>query len=208
MAYNETIGGAGFRTGATKRSGLRLAKSIARSLEDPALQGRWFTYVEGINKPTEVLVEHVTVPWHKTQPTARYTAGTFRHYPGAMDVDGIQMVFYEVWDYRVTKWLNDWRRLVYDPETGIFGLPKKYRKEFVTEFYPPHNESPTMRRSYAGCFPIEQPPFEMTYAEVDGRVTVSALFAVNRVDTRFYAYTEDANGDKSMTQGLPSTYTD
>lgn len=176
------------RYGAKNRSKMNLAKSVARSLEDPALQGRWFTYMERVEGPTQVLVEHQSIPWHKTQPTARYTAGQFRHYPGPHDVDGIQVVFYEVWDFRVTNWLNNWRREVYDPETGAYGVPKFYRREFVTEFYPPNSESAAMRRSYTGCFPVEQQPFELSYAEVDGRLTVTALFAVNKVETTFYAY--------------------
>lgn len=187
---------------AQNRSKLNLAKKVVSSLEDVALQGRWFTYVDRVDGPTEVLVEHQSIPWHKTQPTARYTSGMFRHYPGPVDVDGIQIVFYETWDYRVTKWLNYWRSEVYDPETGVFGTPTMYRREFVTEFYPPNSESSAMRRSYLGCFPIEQQPFELSYAEVDGRITVSGLFAVNKVATTFYAYSAAID----MVGDLPPNY--
>lgn len=164
---------------------LKLARATAASIEPPATQGRWFTFIEEVRSQTEVLVEQMTIPFQKTQPIQRFTAGSFRYYPNMFDVDGIQVVFFETWDFRVTRWLYDWKRRVYDQDTGTFGMPKDYRREFLTEFYPTDSEDPVMRKLYLGTFPVEQQPFEMTYAEIDGRITVSSLFCVNTTRIEF-----------------------
>lgn len=165
---------------------LILSKAGVRALKDPAIKGRWFTYVPDVLDQTEVLVEQISVPFLKTQPAGRFTAGAPRYYPTMWDVDGLQCVFYETHDFKVTTWLEAWRNKVYDPETGIFGSPKDYRREFVIDFFPIQSEKAVMRRSYMGCCPIEQQSFELTYSEIDGRITVSAQFFVNRILTDFF----------------------
>lgn len=177
-----------------QQSRLKLGQRRLRSLPDPALSGNWITHVEG--DTVEVIVEHATQGTYVGDAVGRPAGGTMRWYPTMQDLEPLVFVFYEVHDYRVTKWLNSWKREVYDPETGVYGVPGNtssgrsdasagYRRQFETEYLKYGSDDPVMKRTYLGCFPLHTQQFELSYQEVDGRLTVSGQFRANRLIETF-----------------------
>ena len=159
-----------------------LSRDAAFAVADPALNSIFIVRMPfSFNSLTELIAEQVTPTFHKTPAQARFSQGSNDYYPGTTDVDGISVTFYEAYTYSTSKWLNSWRRMVYDPITSNFGVPKSYKQNIVVEAYSRFSTSPVRTITYTGCWPTDRGPYEYNYTDETGRITVQAQFSVDSV---------------------------
>lgn len=159
----------------------RLSRQITLGLIEPALQGRWYcSFPELAQQQNTIIVESVTPTFGKIPAIPRFYGGSNRYYPGVKDIDGLQVVLYETHDFYTTRWLNDWRKKIYDDETQNYGLPKDYWKEVIVDLYGVNDsDTPAMQLKYKECWPTDQQAFQLNYTEMDGRLTVQVNLSVN-----------------------------
>lgn len=156
-----------------------MSRDMAMSIASPALSTLFIVRVPFITTLVEVVAEQVTATVPKIPSTPRTSNGSNTYFPGVEDVDGISITFYETEDYAVSNWLMKWRKLVYDNDTGFYGLPKDYYKPIYVDAYSTSSTSPIRSLQYIDCWPTDQGPYEYNYAEETGRITVAAQFSVN-----------------------------
>lgn len=160
-----------------------LERLLAHSLPDPAQSTLWYLSVPFTNNMVyHVLAERVSATFYKNPFRPRLTDGSNNYFPEVSDIDGINVTFYETFDYRVTKWLQEWRKLIKD-SAGNYGLPGIYKKEMTVRMY--SRDDLTNHRlalTYLGVAPSDQTPFELNYDDETGRTTVEAQFSVDDVE--------------------------
>lgn len=159
-----------------------LDRYLAHSLPDPAQNSLWYCTVPFTNSQVyHVLAERISLTFPKTPFRQRHRDGAFSYFPETKDIDGINVSFYETSDYRVTKWLDVWRKLIRDND-GNYGAPALFKQEIVAQLFSRDKlTSPVLTLRYIGCAPSDQTPFEMTYEDEAGRVIVEAQFSVDDV---------------------------
>lgn len=160
-----------------------LDRNTAFAVADPSLTSAWIVRVPFVSSQIEVVAEQVTATVYKVPAQARFTQGSNQYYPGTGDIDGLSITFYETHDLKVSTWLNAWKTLVFDPSNGVYGVPATYKKPILVEMYSQFQQSPIKRLTYSGCWPTDQGPYELSYAEETGRTTIQAQFSVDSIST-------------------------
>lgn len=162
-----------------------LERYLAHSLPDPAQNTLWYCSVPFTNGMVyHVLAERAAPTFSKTSFRPRPAAGRQKYYPEATDIDGINITFYETFDFRVTNWLHSWRKLVVDDD-GNHGPPALFKKEIIFRLYARDNLSkPSMTMIYTGCAPTDQTAYELSYEDETGRITIEAQFSVDRMEMK------------------------
>lgn len=150
----------------------------ALNAPDPALKFRFYVYVPDTTDSYHCVVENITATFVKIPSKPRFNGGSNSYYPDTNDIDGLSITFYEAYDYRVSAWLSRWRALVVRSD-GFYGIPSEYKKTIMIHAYNNNSENPTLKLQYSGCWPTDQQPFEFSYEDATGRMTVQAQFSVD-----------------------------
>lgn len=157
-----------------------LERYLAHSLPDPAQNTLWYLICPFTNNQIyHVLAERISATFPKNAFRPRHSEGSFDYFPETSDIDGINISFYETFDFRVTAWLDKWRKLIKDPE-GNYNPPILFKREFELQLFSRDNmTSPTMTILYQGVAPSDQTPIELAYEDETGRIMVEAQFSVD-----------------------------
>lgn len=156
-----------------------LSRQLALSIKDPALASLWLLKVPFADFQVEVVAEKVQPTFNKTPANPRFNQGSNSYYPGITDIDGLSISFYEQVDYPVSMWLNTWRKLVFNPEDGVYGMPSVYKQDIVIDYFAANSSSPIKTATYSGCWPTDKAPFNLDYESAEGRIMVEAQFSVD-----------------------------
>lgn len=154
-----------------------LSRNLALSVPDPALASTWILKVPFADFTVQVVAEKVQPTFHKTPATPRFAQGTNTYYPGVTDIDGLSCTFYETHDLQVSQWLYNWRRLVYEPDTGVYGMPAVYKQDVIIDYYEQGNSSPVRSARYIGIWPTDEGPYPLDYESGEGRIQIEAQFS-------------------------------
>ena len=157
-----------------------LERYLAHSLPDPAQNTLWYLICPFTNNQIyHVLAERVSATFQKNSFRPRHSEGSFDYFPETTDLDAINISIYETFDYRVTAWLYQWRKLIRD-EHGNYHPPVLFKREMELQLFSKDNlTSPIMTIRYNGAAPSDQTPFEMAYEDEAGRIIVEAQFSVD-----------------------------
>ena len=158
-----------------------ITRKHALSLEEPAIDWRWFVYmppVEGITiDVSKIVAENVSFPFRNVQSQPRFLGGTYKKYPGMSEVENVDISFYENHKFSITSYLEKWRKLIYDSETGIYGMPVNYKKDIYLEIYDSQGNL-GFKGILIGARPTGQNNFDLDYTS-GGRLNVTASFAID-----------------------------
>lgn len=157
-----------------------LNRNALLRLRDPALKGRWIAFVGSGSSTEELAIESITAVFNKTPSRSRFYGGITWDFPEMSSTDAISMTFYETYDYKTTAWLREWHRLIFDPNTSIYGLPADYYRNIQVNMYGTESSSaPVAELELIGCWPTDISPYDYNYHELDGRLIITCTFAVN-----------------------------
>jgi hypothetical protein len=158
-----------------------LNRSEAMRMPDPALQGRWLVVLpdvgDGVSK---LFVETIQTTFYKTPAKSRGQQGSNSYYPDLADIDGLTMTVYEDHLHSAARALQKWANLIYDADTGYYGLPVNYKKDVIVFHYGLENTStPLLTETYKGCWPTDRMRNEQNYSEIDGRLTLNITLSAD-----------------------------
>jgi len=158
-----------------------LSRDYALSVPEPALTTLWRVMIPFGNSVTHLLAESVTLTWLKVPTEPVFSGGKHVYFPGMAEVDGLAITFYETHDYQVSKWLENWQMLVYNVDSGVYGVPAQFKKEITVNLFSKVSTKPIKIVTYNGCWPTDKGPYELNYQEETGRIVIQAQFAVDKV---------------------------
>lgn len=160
-----------------------LERYLAHALPDPAQGTLWYLSVPFTQGMVyNVYAERIAATFFKTSFRPRPADGRNSYFPEMTDLDGLSITFYETFDYRVTNWLETWRKLIRDAD-GNYGPPAVFKKTMTLRIYARDNlRSPIITINYEGCAPSDKTPFELGYDDETLRITVEAQFSVDNME--------------------------
>jgi hypothetical protein len=86
------------------------------------------------------------------------------YYAGKPRAQAITVRFFDPISPDVVNELNSWFTQVYDPETGLMGLPANYKRSGQIFQYTPDGQTIIRTWSFGGAFPLKTPhPPSLTY---------------------------------------------
>ena len=150
-----------------------------RQRNDPLLSFKWICPDEALpfGLPSTYL-ESVDVPWNNIKVEGGvYVNGKYVYYPGAHDISGLNMVFYEDDKASCMKWIMQWKAAIKDFETGLYNLPKDYKKDMKVQLMDSKN-NPIMTVELIGIWPEATSNWSLNYTD-NGRLTVSQAFSID-----------------------------
>lgn len=154
-------------------------------VKEPALVSRWYLQVPDVSGPYECIAESVELSFEKNQPKGRHFSATQRFYPDFRDIDGTTVVFYETWDFQVTKWLTRWRKQVYRSD-GTYGYPVDFKKKMTAYMFNLSSNEPILAYELTGCWPTDKVPYNLTFEDSEGRLQTACIFSVDGCDEIVY----------------------
>jgi hypothetical protein len=158
-----------------------LLRDLALNAPDPALASHFLVKIPLGNYTKDIIAERVTATFPKTPANPRFNGGSNSYFPGTTDIDGLSISFRETYDYRVTKWLNEWRLLVFDQKDGTYGMPINYKKTINVVYFGAGSNKPK-DSEYLGCWPTDKGPFSCDYSDETGRLIVEVQFSVDSMN--------------------------
>lgn len=167
------------------RSGARDPLSAARARLDPLLSFNWYCDlipIDGVGLSWE-FVEEATLPFIELEQVSNYKAGKMYHYPHHYSIGTLSLKFYEDIQGSATQYLDAWRRKIVDPDSGLFYLPKDYKKDITITILDPA-KSTVMFLEYTGCWPMRSDPYQMTSGSAE-RIAPSVEFSVDELRCKF-----------------------
>lgn len=156
-----------------------LLRDLALSAPDPALSSLFIIRLPFGDYTKDILAEKADPTFSKTPANPRFTNGSNAYYPGITDIDGMSISFYETHDLRVSKWLNDWRLMVFDKTDGSYGMPADYKKTINIGYIDPTTGKESHNADYIGMWPTDKGPFNLDYSDDSGHLMVEAQFSVD-----------------------------
>lgn len=159
-----------------------LLRERALSAPDPALTTLWMVRVPFDSSLTFLAAEDCAPTFPKIPAEARFAQGEQRYYPGYKDIDGLSITFYETNDYKVSEWLMQWQKRIFN--NGVYGLPRDYMMPIIVTLYSKHQSKPVRTLSYQRAWITDRGPYQLNYSEETGRLVVQAQFAVNGLDEK------------------------
>lgn len=100
--------------------------------------------------------------------------------PTGARTNDIVLTFVEDERYKIQNLLHQWRRIIYDPFTGLFGLPADYMTDITVSMLDKNNDI-SANFILRNCFPTSAPSLDLAYNTSDF-VTVSQSFSVQWID--------------------------
>lgn len=165
--------------------GARDPLSAARSRLDPLLSFNWYCDLPDIDNVSLSweFVEEATLPFIELEQVSNYKAGKMYHYPHHYSIGTLSLKFYEDIQGSTTQYLEAWRRKIVDPDSGLFYLPKDYKKTITITVLDPAKAT-VMFLEYTGCWPMRSDAFQMTSGSSE-RIAPSAEFSVDEIRCKF-----------------------
>lgn len=160
---------------------LSLERDFALSAPPPALKSLWKVQVNFAQSVSFLVAESMSPTFTKVPAEAHFTGGSNDYYPGNADIDGLSITFYEVHNHLVGNWLTAWQKKIYDPQSHVFGLPAEFKADIIVNLYSRQSRQPTKVLTYKGCWPTDRGPYELSYDDETGRITIVAQFAVDEL---------------------------
>ena len=155
--------------------------SITQQLKDPAIQTRWRVIMPDQRNPMQYMAESVEAVFRGVSSKARFAQAKSKHYPDASEIDALNIIFYETYDYEVTRYLERWRNKIRNKQ-GFYGMPAEYEKTIYVDMLHYDVNNYIIRFKYLKCWPIDSSPLSLTYEDSSGRIQVNATFRVDDVE--------------------------
>lgn len=154
-------------------------RRILERLRHPALQGRWVANIDGF-LPEELIIESIAGnPVYKTGETSRFYQGRMMGFPDVATLDSIQIAFYETHAFDTSDFFYRWSLKKFDPETGIYGLPKQYMKNLTANLFTINNSvAPKAALKFIRVWPMDNQAFDLSYVNAEGRIVFQVNMAV------------------------------
>lgn len=157
-----------------------MLRDTALAAPDPALSSLWQVMIPYANGKATLFAETVSLTWFKIPAEGHLAGGRHLYFPGYAEVDGLAISFYETHDHKVGNWLQAWQKLIYNPETEVYGLPKDYKQTITVNLFSRFSSNAAKIVTYTGCWPTDRGPYELTYSDETGRIVIQAQFACDK----------------------------
>lgn len=152
-----------------------------RARPDPLLNWQWIC-LDGtlpFDHPNEYL-ESIDLPFNNIRSESVYVGSGYTCYPQAHEVEAFTAVFYEDCYAATTTWLQDWKSKIKNFSTGVYGLPKDYKKTMTVALLTTKGE-PALQYRLIGIWPTITSSLSLNYNE-SGRIILSQTFSVDDVE--------------------------
>lgn len=141
------------------------------SHEDPAWQFQWSVdsivappgmppLPPGCTRPDQ-FIEAFDVVFPGAQQEINSERGSNVYYTGYMDAPTFSLTLFEYHDWRVTRWLEMWRKCIYDPATGCYGVKDEYAGGLVVSLLDLSRKRPLIRAKMMGVWPMQTNPIQL-----------------------------------------------
>jgi hypothetical protein len=154
---------------------------LHNQLKDPASQERWRIRMPQEDYQFQCMAESVEMSIRNVPAKQRFAQGRNFNYADVSTLEGINIVFYETYDFSVTDYLRKWKLLVYNSETGAYGPPASYERTIVVEMLNYEDDSVIKTFEYLGAWPTDTSPITASYEDPNGRIQITQPFAVRDV---------------------------
>lgn len=124
-------------------------------------------YVEDVN---------LSLPFYSSESVFRN--GSFIYYPKFSDAGSLNLVLFEDVNLTSTNYLQAWKRLIQDPNTGFYNRPSFYKKPIILTPYDMAGV-PCGKFYVEGAWPSQIQQYSFTSAR--SIINVSCEFALNRI---------------------------
>ena len=125
--------------------------------------------------------EQVSIPLPSFAQKPLFGAGTFSFYAGFQEVNAFDCEFYEDTSMRTSSWLDMWRTMIRDPETGAFSLPTVYKHDWT--FARLNDQNATILTVVAkNCWPTTIGPWALNYTGGNGLLKVQQNFSTDGLE--------------------------
>jgi hypothetical protein len=129
---------------------------------EPQRMSNFVLIINGLTDNGNLLylgIENLELPYDSDSKIAIRWGNEVRYVTGDTEMSEMPIVLRDFVDStaRVRKAFNDWRDLVYNPETGKKGLASSYKKTATIHLYAPDGESFKRVARCEGVFPMARP---------------------------------------------------
>lgn len=108
-----------------------------------------------------------------------YTQSAGFHQPA----ESVSCEFYEDDEATTLRWIHSWKQLVKDFRSGVYSIPKDYKKQMVINLLNNKNEV-VLEARILGMWPSETNPLSLNY-EGSERIKISQAFSSDGVELEF-----------------------
>lgn len=134
-------------------------------------------------------VEETSVPLWSFDQVSTFRAGKNYSTPGHAALSNISMKFYEDNRGTTTSYLTAWQSLIRDPDTGLYTVPSKHKKDIKIVLLDVTNSS-VMVVNYVRCWPVSIDQISLN-SDQASRVIMGAEFSVDEVKVNIGTYSWD-----------------
>lgn len=159
----------------------------ARGLLEPQRQDNWLLQIalEDSRGVRDILIalEGFTPPIETTGDVTLGYMNSSSYVAGKTNVEAMRLTCKDLVDKEVAAAFLRWRRKVFNPETGVTGLAKDYKRMAEAILFAPDG-SLERRYQYYGCWPTSFHPgtFDMNSGD---KVVIEVPIRVDRVIAKF-----------------------
>lgn len=152
-----------------------------RARPDPLLSFQWLCLDGSLpfDHPNEYL-ESIDLPFNNIKSDGVYVGSGYTCYPLAHEVEAFTATFYEDYYAASTTWLQDWKSRIKNFSTGVYGLPKDYKKTMTVGLLTTKGDI-ALQYKLIGIWPTSTASLSLNYNE-SGRITVSQTFSIDDVE--------------------------
>lgn len=124
--------------------------------------------------------ESIKIPFEQIQSTTARTQARLRNFPDQINVDSMDITFYEDYNYTTLTYLNKWMRSIVN-EYGVFRLPEG-EDGYARDIYAYLFDTVGLLKGsvkFEGCYPQQISPID--FGSESTAVKISCNFSVNRI---------------------------
>jgi hypothetical protein len=138
----------------------------------------YFYGVTGGERELPLAVQTFPLPKETTNVLEAGHLNETRKYAGKTTFEDLTVVFRDYVDEPVARALAAWRRLVYNPATGLMGLAREYKRRGSAMLFGPNGQ---YDREYKliGCWPSAFDPGDMDH-ESDEQVLINITITIDK----------------------------
>jgi hypothetical protein len=165
--------------------GTRDPLSAARARLDPLMSFNWYCDLPDLDGAQLgwQYVEEAILPFLELEQVSNYQAGRQKHYPHHYNLGSLSLKLYEDSNGIATSYLDTWRRKIVDPDSGLFYLPKDYKKTIIVTVLD-QAKATVMFLEYTGCWPMRSDSYQMTSGSSE-RIAPTVEFSVDELRCKF-----------------------
>lgn len=158
--------------------------------EDPAWQFQWSVdsivappgmppLPPGCTRPDQ-FIEAIDVVFPGAQQETNIERGSNVYYAGYMDAPTFSLTLFEYHDWRTTRWLEMWRKCIYDQTTGFYGVKDEYAGMCVISLLDLARKQPLVRAKVMGIWPTQTNPIQL--GGEGERITIQQEFSQDDIE--------------------------